>query len=273
MAVKISVKRKSQLTYAAVIVGSLLVSSFILRTFVYQSMVMSADSMSNTISINDKVISDVLIYKFNRPKIGDVVMFHAPPAATSGKEIDLIKRCIAVEGDSVEVTPPRVMDGNKEIDSIEMTGMDWHRLLREVLTNQEGSVKFTNDGVCIDGSPTLTIDDFQQTLKTKIDEYTKANGPSLSVSMASRLVEAGKNLKIIPGKTLVNGKELSEPYIREDPDYVMSPTKIGKDELFVLGDNRNFSHDSHMWGPLAVNRVFGRVVARYSDQGRLQFGL
>jgi signal peptidase I len=88
--------------------------------------------------------------------------------------------------------------------------------------------------------------------------------------MASQLVEAGKNLKIIPGKTLVNGKELSEPYIREDPDYVLPALKIGKDELFVLGDNRNFSHDSHMWGPLETSRIVGKAQAIWFPLNRIQ---
>lgn len=273
MAVNISNRRKTQLTYAAVIIGSLIVSSVVLRSFVYKSVSMESSSMENTIAQKDSVIFDNLIYKSSRPKIGEILLFHAPPAASDGKDLDLIKRCIASEGDTVEVTPPRIMAGNKEIDSIAMTGMDWHRLLREVLTTQEGSVKFTNDGVSIDGAKPLSIEDFQMTLKARLAAYTKANGPSLTVAMAQQLVDAGTDLEINPGKTLVNGKALVEPYIREDPDYVMPTVKVGKDEVFVLGDNRNFSHDSHMWGPLQVNRVVGKVIGRYSDHGPLQFGL
>jgi len=270
MEFKNKVNSKRRFLVISLIGATVTLSPFLIPQFVYQSFYMPGESMLNTILVNDRFFVDKMIYKFQKPNRGDIVVFHAPPSATNGKPIDFVKRCIAIEGDIVEVIPPKIMANGKEIDAIAMTGMDWHRLLREVLTTQEGSIKFTNDGVSIDGGAPLSIDAFQKTLNTTLDEYTKANGPSLSVTMANQLVEAGKDLKIIPGTTLLNGKKLNEPYIREDPDYVLPALKIGNDELFVLGDNRNFSHDSHMWGPTKINSVIGKATFLYFPSDRVK---
>ena len=38
---------------------------------------------------------------------------------------------------------------------------------------------------------------------------------------------------------------------------------LKSDELFVLGDNRNHSYDSHDYGPVRQDRVIGKVVNIY----------
>eukprot|EP01041_Mallomonas_annulata_P009289 gene9289-19279_t len=61
----------------------------------------------------------------------------------------------------------------------------------------------------------------------------------------------------------VNGIKQDEPYINEDPDYVLSPMKVPSGMLLVLGDNRNHSFDSHIWGFLPNKNVIGRAVVKY----------
>jgi signal peptidase I len=116
----------------------------------------------------------------------------------------------------------------------------------------------------------MGIADFQNHLKSKLQEYVKANGPSLTVTMAQQLIDAGSDLKITPGRTLINGKVAAELYTREDPDYVLPTLTIGKDEVFMLGDNRNFSHDSHMWGALETKRIVGKAQAIWFPFNRVQ---
>ncbi len=66
----------------------------------------------------------------------------------------------------------------------------------------------------------------------------------------------------------VNGVKLDEPYIKEHPDYAVAPTKVPPDHIYVLGDNRNNSSDSHIWDALDVNRIIGTAFVSYWGPGR-----
>ncbi|MHB8575647.1 MAG: signal peptidase I [Dehalococcoidia bacterium] len=77
----------------------------------------------------------------------------------------------------------------------------------------------------------------------------------------------------VPGDTIdfrdshvvVNGQLLVEPYIT-------APTTcqgqfchvvLGKDQLFVMGDNRTNSSDSRFWGPVAADKIIGKALLIY----------
>jgi signal peptidase I len=44
---------------------------------------------------------------------------------------------------------------------------------------------------------------------------------------------------------------------------------VPPDHLLVLGDNRNASLDSHLWGPLPREAVIGTAVLRYWPLNRM----
>jgi signal peptidase I len=60
----------------------------------------------------------------------------------------------------------------------------------------------------------------------------------------------------------VNGKLLYEPYISAAPEYE-GTWNVPEGELFVLGDNRNPSADSHVWGFVPEKNVIGKAIAVY----------
>lgn len=72
----------------------------------------------------------------------------------------------------------------------------------------------------------------------------------------------GDVVKVEGGVVYLNDYPLTEPYIREMPNYANTWT-VPADSLFVLGDNRNDSSDSHSWGFVNQAWVVGKALMVY----------
>lgn len=57
----------------------------------------------------------------------------------------------------------------------------------------------------------------------------------------------GDIIQVKDGALYRNGEKISEPYIAEKMNYEFGPVTIPKGKVFVMGDNRNDSYDSHLW--------------------------
>ena len=73
----------------------------------------------------------------------------------------------------------------------------------------------------------------------------------------------GDTVEIRDGQVYINGEVIEEPYISEPPNYTYPPTQVGEDEYFVLGDNRNHSSDSHIWGMVPRENIIGKAWLCY----------
>jgi signal peptidase I len=74
---------------------------------------------------------------------------------------------------------------------------------------------------------------------------------------------AGDRIAIRGGKVYRNDQALDESYIAEAPQYSMRPVVVPKGHYWMMGDNRNHSNDSHIWGFLPQNNVIGKANLRF----------
>lgn len=80
----------------------------------------------------------------------------------------------------------------------------------------------------------------------------------------------GDEIDIKDGEVYLNGEKLEEPYAKgvTDPKGCKLPLTVGKDQLFVLGDNRVVSEDSREIGLINLNQVEGKVIFRVFPFGK-----
>lgn len=79
----------------------------------------------------------------------------------------------------------------------------------------------------------------------------------------------GDTIQVMDGKLYLNDKPLEEPYIKQKPTYSYGPVTVPDGMVFVMGDNRNNSNDSHFWGFLPMENIKGRAFYRYWPPDRI----
>jgi signal peptidase I len=72
----------------------------------------------------------------------------------------------------------------------------------------------------------------------------------------------GDTVQVTNGHVWVNGSPIQEPYIATLPNY-QGTWVVPPASLFVLGDNRNNSSDSHSWGMVPFSYVVGKAMFIY----------
>jgi signal peptidase I len=155
--------------WAIVVVGAVAVA-LIIKTFLLQAFYIPSPSMEPTLKVGDRVLVNKLSYKVHDIHRGDIVVFKRPPNAPSGDINDLIKRVVALPGETVEAHD---------------------------------------------------------------------------------------------GKVFVDGKQLDEPYLPEGtltPNF--APKEVPPKQVFVLGDNRQNSEASNIFGPIDESLIVGRAFVR-----------
>ena len=72
----------------------------------------------------------------------------------------------------------------------------------------------------------------------------------------------GEQIRVGDGKVYINGMLRTEPYLNIEPKYE-GEWVVPENNLFVLGDNRNNSSDSHTWGIVPMDNVIGEALLIY----------
>lgn len=72
----------------------------------------------------------------------------------------------------------------------------------------------------------------------------------------------GEEVRIQGGRVYINGQSLEEPYIRV-PTNRGGTWQVPENSVFVLGDNRNNSSDSRVWGVVTADKLIGKALFVY----------
>ena len=83
------------------------------------------------------------------------------------------------------------------------------------------------------------------------------------------VAQPGDQVEVRDGRLWRNGQAVQESWLAEAINYSFGPVNVPDGSLLVLGDNRNASLDSHLWGPLPRHEVIGTAVFRYWPLNRL----
>lgn len=72
-----------------------------------------------------------------------------------------------------------------------------------------------------------------------------------------------ETVEVRAGQVYVDGVLVPEPFGPNPGSYNAPPLTVGPDEVYVMGDNRNNSSDSHLWGPLKLEHIIGKALVSY----------
>ena len=75
-------------------------SAFYIKANVANAFRIASNSMAPSIKMNDRVLTNKLVYRTCDPKIGDVIVFANP----DNRRVTFIKRVVAVAGDTLRIT-------------------------------------------------------------------------------------------------------------------------------------------------------------------------
>ncbi len=94
-------KTRSFVEWSIVLVAALTVA-LLVRAFVFGAFYIPSDSMEPVLGVGDRILVNKLSYVSSEPSRGDLIVFLPPETATDIAGIELIKRVVAIGGDTVQ---------------------------------------------------------------------------------------------------------------------------------------------------------------------------
>lgn len=138
----------------------------------------------------------------------------------------------------------------------------------EYLIVNEWGYKYTQIGLG-NGAPWATVKPGKEFERGDVIIFRAPQDPS-QFFIKRVIALPGEAVRIKDGSVYIYNKKSPAGFVLDESQYLSDSIKttpelsleLGDDEYFVMGDNRNNSHDSRAWGPLNKNMVIGKVLLR-----------
>jgi signal peptidase I len=96
--------------------------------------------------------------------------------------------------------------------------------------------------------------------------------PNDTIPFVKRVIGVeGDWVEVKNGIVFINHQPIHEKYLKEMPKYQLAPLQVPRNTLFVLGDNRNNSYDSHVWGFVPLQNIRAKATLRFWPITRIGF--
>ncbi len=148
------------------------------------------------------------------------------------------------------VSPPAILS------PAESTEIAYHLQTRYEITGDSMLPSFPVGNILI-----IDEEAYQQTLPVRGDIIVTQHPYNSDLTFVKRIIGLpNEQIEIVDGDVFIDGVLLIEPYIAEAAAY-KGNWHMDEDDYFVLGDNRNGSSDSHIWGSLAAEFIIGKAMS------------
>ncbi len=123
---------KSQLGQVLAVI-LIAIGVFLLLRATVQSFVVVGSSMEPSFENGQRLLVNKVVYRLRDPQIGEVIVFHPP----TGKQVDFIKRIIALPGDEIEIREGTVYVNDLALDEPYINSPPSYNLAEEEIPDGE----------------------------------------------------------------------------------------------------------------------------------------